>query len=45
LLSNEKVLTLIYDRVFYSGVQNSNMEKMPEDLEKILENDEEEGFS
>lgn len=44
LLANEKVLTLIYDKAFYSGSKSPNMDKMPEELEKILENNDEDGF-
>ena len=38
LLNNEKVLTLIYDKTFYSGAKSPNLDKIPEDLEHILEN-------
>lgn len=31
LLSNEKILTLIYDKAFYSGIKSTSaVEKMPE---------------
>lgn len=41
LLSNEKILTLIYDKTFYSGVRSPGLDKIPDDLEKILENNDE----
>lgn len=36
LLTNEKILTLIYDKTFYSGNKSPQGEKLPEDLERIL---------
>lgn len=38
LLSNEKILTLIYDKTFYSGARSPGADRIPEDLQKILEN-------
>ena len=32
LLANERILTLIYDKTFYSGARSPHMEKIPEDL-------------
>ena len=45
LLSNEKVLTLIYDKTFYSG-SNRQMQdiEIPSQLRQILEDKEDEGF-
>ncbi len=41
ILNNEKILTLIYDKTFYSGNKNNKMDsqEIPEELEGILEND------
>jgi hypothetical protein len=37
LLSNEKILTLIYDKTFYSGAKQVQDMEIPSDLKKILE--------
>lgn len=39
LLANEKILTLIYDKTFYSGNKLPQDIEMPTDLKKILEDD------
>ena len=45
LLSNEKVLTLIYDKTFYSSSRSPGLDKIAEGLEHIMENnDDEDGF-
>lgn len=36
LLANEKILTLIYDKTFYSGNRQVQDMEMPSDLKKIL---------
>ena len=45
LLANEKVLTLIYDKTFYSGANRIGHDvEMPIDLREILEDGNDEGF-
>lgn len=45
LLANERVLTLIYDKTFYSSSNRPLQEmEMPNELRKILEDQESEGF-
>lgn len=56
LLTNQKILTLIYDKTFYSGQKNKNnqyqqfannmmVEEIPEEIQQILQDDDEEGFA
>lgn len=40
LLSNEKILTLIYDKTFYSGNRQVQDMEIPSELKKILEDNE-----
>lgn len=45
LLSNEKILTLIYDKTFYSGGNRPLQDiELPSELKQILEDKDAEGF-
>ena len=45
LLTNEKIITLIYDKTFYSGSNRPIQDiDLPPELRRILEAKEEEGF-
>lgn len=45
LLANEKILTLIYDKTFYSGGNKALQDiELPAELKRILEDKEAEGF-
>ena len=44
LLNNEKILTLIYDKTFYSGGGKIQDIELPSELRQILEDKEAEGF-
>ena len=45
LLSNEKILTMIYDKTFYSGGNRGIQDiEVPSELKQILEDKDAEGF-
>jgi len=45
LLANERILTLIYDKTFYSTGNRAGQEiEIPNELKDILEDKESEGF-